>query len=207
MVPTKRILYNDILQFTTLNVGRNGGNVNQILTNGISRPRFLIGVPILSSTINGGKDLTAVYSTGTNVTASQGAFSPMSSPFSSSPGTCCPYFTCSNFNVLVSGVALYPSPIQYKYEHWLEEVRGSNSINGGIDLAMSSGLLSQTDWEHAYGFIYCDLSRKTGQASDDVSRSIQVQLTSTSNAPVDIYWILGFEREITLSTSTGALVI
>jgi hypothetical protein len=51
------------------------------------------------------------------------------------------------------------------------------------------------------------LSRKTGQASDDVSKSIQLQLTNTSNCYCDYITYIIYEREITVSTSTGALVI
>jgi hypothetical protein len=206
MVPTKKILYNDILQFFSQGISP-GGQVNQILTNGISRPRALLGVPFLSAQTNGTNDIrTNTFTAGTNITGTS-VFSTMSSAFTSSPATCCPYHTCSNFNVLVSGVALYQSNYQYKFEHWLQEVRGSNALNGGLSLAMSSGLLSQTDYENGYGFIYVDLSRKTGQASDDISRSIQVQLTNTSSCYVDYVWFIIYEREITISTSTGALVI
>ena len=206
MVPTKKILYNDILQFFSQGIAP-GGQVNQILSNGISRPRALLGVPFLSAQTNGTADIrTNTFAAGTNVTGAS-TFSTMASAFSSSPATCCPYHTASNFNVLVSGVALYQSNYQYKFEHWLQEIRGSNSVNGGISLAMSSGLLSQTDYENGYGYIYVDLSRKEGQASDDISRSIQVQLTNTSSCYVDYVWFVIYEREITISTSTGALVI
>ena len=205
-VPIKKILYNDILQFMTSGIAPQG-QVNQILTNGISRARALLVVPMLSAQTNGTKDIqTNTFSAGTNVTGTQ-TFSPMASPFSSAPGTCCPFASVSNFNVLVSGTALYQSNIQYKFEHFLQEVRPSNSINGGLSLAMSSGLLSQTDYENGYGYIYVDLSRKTGQASDDVSRSVQLQLTNTSNCYVDYITFIIYEREITISTSTGALVI
>ena len=181
--------------------------MNQILTNGVSRARALLGIPFLSAQTNGTKDITTnTFSAGTNVTGTS-TFSTMASAFSSSPATCCPYHTCSNYNVLVSGVALYQSNYQYKFEHFLQEIRGSNAINGGISLAMSSGLLSQTDYEHGYGYIYTDLSRRTGQASDDISRSIQVQLTNTSNCYVDYVWFIIYEREIEISTSSGALVI
>ena len=206
MVPTKKILYNDMLQFYSTGI-QPGGTVNQILTNGISRPRALLGVPMLSAQTNGTADIrTNTFAAGTAVTGTS-TFSTMSSPFSSSPATCCPLFTCSNFNILVSGQALYAANYQYKFEHFLQEIRGSNSVNGGVSLAMSSGLLSQTDYENGYGYMYVDLSRKTGPASDDISRSIQVQLTNTSNCYVDIVWFVIYEREITISTSTGSLVI
>ena len=206
MVPTKKILYTDILQFISQGIAPNG-SVNQILTNSISRARALLVVPILSAQTNGSADIrTNTFTAGTNITGAQ-TFSPMASAFTSCPATCCPLHSVSNFNVLVSGVALYQSNYQYKFEHWLQEVRGSNAINGGISLAMSSGLLSQTDYENGYGYMYVDLSRRTGQASDDIGRSIQLQLTNTSNCYVDYISFIIYEREITISTSSGALVI
>ena len=206
IAPTKKILYNDVLQFFSQGIAPNG-TVNQILSSGISRPRYLLGLPYLSSQTNGTKDLrTNTFSAGTNVTGT-GTFSTMASPFSSSPGTLCPYHTCSGFNVLVSGVALYQSNLNAKFEHFLQEIRSANALNGGVPLQISSGLISQTDYEAGYGYMYVDLSRKTGQASDDISRSIQVILTNTSSCYVDYVWFVGYEREITVSLSTGSLVI
>ena len=98
----------------------------------------------------------------------------MNSPFSSAPGTCLPYSSITNFNVLESGVNHYQSNITFRWENYLEEVRQSNSLQGGLQLGLSSGLISQSDYENGYGFIYVDLSRKQSQASDDVARSIQI---------------------------------
>jgi hypothetical protein len=52
-----------------------------------------------------------------------------------------------------------------------------------------------------------DLSRKSSQANDDISRSIQVLFTNSCVQPLDIFWIVGYEREIKISTSCGNLVI
>jgi hypothetical protein len=208
MVPTKKVLYQDVLQFSSLGIAPNG-TVNQLLSSGISRPRALLIVPILSAQTNGTKDIrTNTFSAGTNIAGSQtSTFSPMASPFTSSPATCMPFSTVGNFNVLISGVPLYSTNLNYKMEHFLQEIRSANSINGGLTIGMSSGLLSQTDYENGYGYIYCDLSRKTGQASDDISRSIQLTFQNLSNCYCDFISYIFYEREITISTSTGSLVI
>ena len=199
--PTKTILYNDILSFQVLNIGA-GASFSQILTNGISRARYLLICPQLSGAVNGSATVTAqVYTPGYVVG------SPMVSPFSSAPATCCPCSFVTNFNVLLSGTNLYQSNINYRYENWLMENRQANAVNGGLSLGLSSGLLSQSDFENGYGFIYVDLSRKISQASDDISRSIQVVGLNSSAVMVDYYCIVGYERSITLSTSTGSLVI
>jgi hypothetical protein len=133
--------------------------------------------------------------------------SPMNSPFSSSPGTSAPFANISGFNVLISGSALYQSNIQYKFEQFLNENRSSLGLNGGMTTGMSSGIIGQSDFESGYGFVYVDLSRKQSQTSDDISRSIQAVFQNNSGVSIDYYAIIGYEREITVSTSTGALVV
>jgi hypothetical protein len=109
--------------------------------------------------------------------------------------------------VLVSGQNIYQSNYTYGFEEWLQEVRGSNAINGGISLGLSSGLLSQNDWENGYRFIYVDLSRRISQPNDDISRSLQVIFTNSASTAMDYYFIIGYEKSITISTSTGSLII
>jgi hypothetical protein len=206
-VPTKTILYNDILSFQTLSVGA-GSSVSQILTNGISRPRYLLIIPQMAGIINGSAkgNLTSSFTTAsTNGLSALG--SPMNSPFSSAPGTCGPQAVISSLNILVSGQNIYQSNYQYGFEQYLQEVRGSNSLNGGLPLALSSGLISQQDWENGYRFIYVDLSRRVSQANDDISRSIQVSFTNSSAYCMDYFYVIAYEKQISISTSTGALII
>jgi len=204
-VPTKMILYNDILSFTTYNQAPNS-QISQILTNGVSRPRYLLIIPQLAGAING----SAVGTIGSSWSAGVGSASlgtPMNSPFSSSPGTTAPQGSISNINVLVSGQVIYQSNYLFGFEEYLQEIRGSNALNGGIPLGLSSGLLSQNDWENGYRFTYVDLSRRISQPNDDISRSIQVIFTNASPYVMDFFYIIGFEKSITVSTSTGSLII
>ena len=127
-VPSKRILYNDILSFNTLSVP-SGQSVSQILTNGISRPRYLLIVPNMAGAING-SGRASLLSTVAGGLGSLG--SPMNSPFSSSPATTGFQAAISNLNILVSGQTIYQSNLVYGFEQFLEEVRGSNALNGGL---------------------------------------------------------------------------
>jgi hypothetical protein len=205
-VPTKTILYNDILSFSALNQA-SGGTVSQILTNGVSRPRYLLIVPQMAAAINGGDKtkLATTFTAATNGFTNLG--SPMNSPFSSAPGTTGFNAAISSLNILVSGQNIYQSNYMFGFEEWLQEVRGSNAINGGIPLGLSSGLLSQNDWENGYRYVYVDLSKRMSQANDDVSRSIQVSFTNSASYACDYFFIIGYEKSIVLSTSTGALII
>ena len=202
-IPTKKILYNDILSFTSFNNASNS-TVSQVLTNGISRPRSILIIPQLAGTVNGSAiaTLATAYSAGVGVLGS-----PMNSPFSSSPATTGFQAAISNLNILVSGQNIYQSNYLYGFEQFLQEVRGSNAINGGIPLGLTSGLLSQTDWENGYRYCYIDLSRRLSQANDDISRSIQVSFTNSAAYAADYFFIISYEKEIVISTSTGALII
>jgi len=202
VLPQKKILYNDILSFQVLNTATNS-QFSQILTNGISRARYLLIVPQHAAATHGSTNPSDTTLAASSIISG----TPMSSPYTSSPATCLPYSSITNFNVLESGVAHYQTNINYKFENWLEEIRGSNSLQGGLQLGLSSGILSQQDYENGYGFIYVDLSRKQSQASDDVARSIQIVGTNSSKASVDLYCIIGYEREITVNTANGSLVI
>ena len=158
-VPTKTILYNDILTYSALSQTPNS-TVSQILTNGVSRPRYLLIIPQLAGLINGCARASlgaASYTAVTNgLTSSIG--SPMNSPFSSSPGTAGFQAAISSLNILVSGENIYQSNYM-------------------------------------------------SQANDDISRSIQVSFTNASAYTTDYFFVIGYEKQLVISTSTGALII
>ena len=192
----KKILYNDILSYQILNV-QAGANINELITNGISRPRYLLIYPFLSSLANGAQAITSTAA---------GLGSPMGSPFSSAPATCSPYCFLTNFNVMVSGSNVFQSNINYNFENFLQQWRQGNSLNGGITDNMSSGLIDKNAWSSGYNIVYVDLSKKISQASDDISRAIQITGTNASLVSVDYYVIVSYQRELLLSTSTGNLI-
>jgi hypothetical protein len=142
-----------------------------------------------------------------NYAGQQSPFSVMSSPFSSIPGTASPMMRLSNFNVLMSGVNIYQENLNYGFLEFQTEVRESNALNGGLDFGLSSGTISQSDWELLYGYIYVDLGRRLSSQDDNVARSIQVQYTNNTKVPMDVYWFCCFEREIAINVGTGALVL
>jgi hypothetical protein len=187
---TKTIKYSDFLSFQTLNISA-GSNFNQILTNSIARPRRLIGVPQIAAAFN--------------FAGTAGTIAPANSPFSTCPNTTASG-PITNYNVLVSGTNLYQQNLNYSVEHFIQELRKTDSVNGGMSLGMSSGLLDQLDYESGYRFLVSDLSRCPSEASDNISRSIQVIGTNSGKYPIDILWFLEFEREVTIDLSSGSLI-
>ena len=178
------------MSFQTLSVAANA-SFSQVLTNGISRVRKIIGIPQIAANFN--------------FAGTAGTIGPMNSPFSSSPATSTGQ-AITNFNVLLSGVQLYVQNYNFSIEHFYQELRKINSTNGGSTIGMSSGLLSQTDFENAYRFITADLSRKPSEAVDNISKSIQVIGTNSGTYPIDIFWFVFYERQIEVDIQTGSLI-
>jgi hypothetical protein len=187
--PTKTMLYEDFLSIQSRDIPA-GGNFNQILTNSIARGRKLVGIPVISGT--------------TNFAGLAGTISTLASPFTSSPCTTSKS-PILNFNVLLSGNNLFQSNLNYTYEQFIQELY-KTGINGGSSTGMSSGLISQTDFEHGYRFLLADLSRNSSSAVDNVQRSIQVIGTNSGSQAIDIYWFIFFEREVTIDIATGSLI-
>jgi hypothetical protein len=188
--PTQIIKYEDFLSSQTLNIAPNS-NFNQILTNSIARGRRLIGVPQIAAAYNSG--------------GTSGVIAPANSPFSTSPNTTA-NGAITNFNVLVSGTNLWQQNLNYTSENFIHELRKTKAINGGLSLGMSSGLINQLEYEAGYRFIVADLSRTVSEASDNIAKSIQVIGSNNSGVPLDIFWLLIFEREIEIDLQTGSLI-
>ena len=188
--PTQKIDYEDFLSFQTLNVAP-GASFSQILTNAVARSRRLIGIPYISGTAN--------------FAWTAGTIAPMASPFSSAPCTTSKQ-PVSQLNVLLSGSNVYQQNYQYSWEEFLQETRKVNAVNGGSSLGLSSGLISQTDFEAGYKYIVVDLSRTPSEATDNIAKSIQVIGTNTGALALDIFWYVCYSRTVEIDTATGSLI-
>jgi hypothetical protein len=183
-----------------------GSFANPVLSQGIARPRALLLIPQLAASVHG--STIAGLTSGTYIAGVGNLGSPMASPFSSSPATCCPFARVTNFNVFLSGVAVFQQPLMYGFEQYFNEVRRSNAAYGAQIRDLCSQLISQSDWETGYGFIYVDLfTRVPDLAFDNSPKAISIQLTNSTNVTVDYYAFVIFEREITLSIASGQLII
>lgn len=184
---TKDVFYTDIYTYLYQNQISAGQSFNILASNGISRPTSVIVIPFVSKAANGTLTSVPIYQ----------------SPFASEPGTssCIPI---TNFNVLLSGTAVFQQDYQYDYQQWLEELSRANAINGGQSIGFTSGLLSQKDFQFGYRFLVCDTQRRLPQ--DDIARSVEIRGTNNTNVPIDILVIIEYQRKLTYSISTGGLL-
>ena len=193
LTPTKRVVYNDIFQFSFPNQSVNSP-FNILVTNGIPNIRSVLVLPLLPSASNG--------------TAAGGAVKTASilSPFCSTPSSPDPLII-QNFQVQISGKNLFINQLQYDYETFYEQLVSSNQLNGSLTTSLASGLVSKTDFQHLYRYYYGNCSRSL-PSEEGVAKAIQIQGTILSPlaTAVDLMVFVEFEREVTIDVRTGARI-
>ena len=195
-VPSKKIDYVSYHVYTQKAVATTGKVRLQII-NSAQKMRHLIIHTCIAESINGSTTgATPALANGL------GVFSPLASPFSSAPLTCCPEGSFSSFQVYVSGKPMFESPMEYSYEMFKEQYRNSNlAIDGDM-----SGLLNEKSWSEGYGYIFIDLMRKKNDAEDLVNQSLEIEFYNNTTCPIDVRCFLAQEETIELTTQTGKVV-
>jgi hypothetical protein len=184
---TKTIKYRDIYQYQFESVGA-GTNFNYLVSNGIANLKEIVVMPFFSKSVNGVLGI-----------------SPFQSPFDTAPATTSPCAVLSNVNFQISNINAFNNNTQYDYEAFLHELKGVNSINGGLTTGLSSGLVGAREFSNNYRYYVCDVSRRLPE-EDKVPKSIQIKGTNETLLPMDLYVFAVFETEITIDTFTGQRV-
>jgi hypothetical protein len=189
LTPTKTIEYNDVFQYQFSDVQR---DFNILVSNGIPNIQSVLVVPTIQASTS---DIQAV------------PYNTLLSPFTSAPSTPDP-LPLTNFNVLVSGVNLFLDDEQYDFQQFLEELMSSNQLNGNLTTGLTSGQISERDFNWLYRYYYGNCKRVL-PAEEGVSRSIQVRgKVNTANADLKsrLLVFVQFKRKITLDILTGARI-
>jgi len=191
LTPTKRVVYNDIFQFSFPNQSVNSP-FNILVSNGIPNLRSVLVSCFLPSVSNGTAATGAVRS------------STLLSPFCSSPSSPDPLII-QNFQIQISGKNLFVNQLQYDAEVFYEQLVSSNQLNGGLTTSLSSGLISKQDFQSLYRYYYGNCSRSL-PSEEGVAKAIQMQGTILSPiaTAVDLMVFVEFERELTIDLRTGA---
>ncbi len=191
LTPTKRVVYNDIFQFSFPNQSVNSP-FNILVSNGIPNIRSVLVSCFLPSVSNGTAAAGAVRS------------STLLSPFCSTPSSPDPLII-QNFQIQISGKNLFVNPVQYDAEVFYEQLVSSNQLNGGLTTSLSSGLVSKQDFQSLYRYYYGNCSRSL-PSEEGVAKAIQIQGTILSPiaTAVDLMCFVEFEREITIDLRTGS---
>ena len=176
-----------------------GGQVNQLISGSFMKLRRIVVLPFLA----GSTVAVAGYGTLAN-----GVLSPILSPFASEPSTLSAYVgngAMNNFQVRLGINNVFQSNIQFSYENYLQYFKSQNAINGGISNGISSGLISQSQWEQGYGYRVVDLTVKN-KANDLAGEQITVQMLNSSGRTMDYIVLVYYEKNILLDTERGLVM-
>jgi hypothetical protein len=186
--PVRKIDYEDIYQYQVLNVA-GGATFNNLITNGIAGIRSVLVIPFH----------TANATTNNSISPLQSAFDPAGG------GTTSPLVFLNNFNCVISGQnALYNSQ-RYTYENFLNQLNGQNGVNGSQMDGMSSGLISQYDFESSYNYYYVNVERCLPMEKG-VSKSVNIIGQNMSVFPVDLYVFISYGISVSINLFTGSRV-
>lgn len=186
----KTIRYNE--RFVTVVDIAKTSSVNVTLTPGVSNPRRIVMLPILTGT-------------GTSAgTVADMASQPELSPFDiAGRGGSSPFAGLRNLQVLVANQPMFQSPVDYDYDIFCNEV-AQMGIDGGLNHEQNSGLLNQTTWNQNHRFYTVDIGRRIN-ADDGASKSIQLSVFNPCNAPMKLICHIWYEREIIVDTALGQI--
>ena len=185
--PVKKIVYTDIYQYSVPSIA-SGQTFNQLISNGIANIKSVLLIPFY---VQAGSAVQC---------------SPILSPYDTAGGgTTSPLCLIGNFQVQISGQNMLYNQYQYTYNEWLQQLYGANSINGGQTDGLSSGLLSQVDFETLYNYYYVDCSRMLA-VEELVPKSVQILGQNFSKQAIQLFVFVNYGVEISLDILTGARV-
>lgn len=178
------INYHDLFYFPINNL-TSGASFNQLITNGITSPAYMVVFPTMSA--------GQAYTGGANSPA------PYQSSYDSVPNTTSPNMALQQFNVLVQGSVLFPQNEIYDHEQFINEISQINALNGGLSTGLNSGLISQFMWSNNYRYYVANLSRRVNQGE---TVSVQVQGIVPSCA-TDLMVFIVMNKTININKLTG----
>lgn len=184
--PIKKIVYEDIYQYQVLNVAP-AGLFNNLITNGLANITKVLVLPYFTTAANGG-------------------INPLTSPYDAAGcGPTSPLCLLSQFQVVVSGANSLYNTQRYSYQQFVEQLSAANSINGDETDGLSSGLISQLDFETAYNYYYVNVSRCL-DVEKSVPKSVSVQGQNMSGKAIDLIVFLSYEQSISVDVLSGSRV-
>ena len=198
LAPTKKIIYNDIFQYTIpASSVALGSTFSVLVTNGIPNLRSIVAMGFIPNTANGVTTAAGVYQST--------AVGTLQSPFSSSGGSPDPIII-QNFQIQVSGKNLFINQLYYDFEQFTEQLVSSNQLNGSLTTSLGSGQIGQTEFQRLYRYYYGNVSRHL-PSEDGVSKSIQLLGQIVGGVAPTMLVFCEFEKEIVVDVRSGMRIV
>jgi hypothetical protein len=187
----KQIKYTDIYQYQVRDIYSNaqGGQFNNLITNGIANIKSVLIIPFYTEDIGGGN------------TALQ-----FMSPFDTAgAGTTAQMASISNFNVQISGQNAIYNMQRYSFEEWNNQLYGQNAVNGGLTDGLTSGLIDFLGHQTSYCYYYVNVERML-PVEQSVPKSVQIIGTNFSEKMLNLWVFVEYGVQVQIDVLTGARV-
>ena len=189
--PIKKIVYEDVYQYTVTNVSANS-NFTYLITNGIANVKSVLVLPYYASASN---------LVGTGVFAP-----PFQSPWDpAGAGPTSPLCLFTNFNVQVSGQNAIYNVERYSFEQFSNQLYGQNAVNGGMTDGLTSSLIGFKDFEQEYCYYYVNVGRML-PIEEAVPKAINLIGINASAKAIDMYVFISYGVEVSIDILSGARV-
>lgn len=192
--PIKQVKYTDIYQYQITNIPANTGQINNLLTNGISNVKSVLVLPFYAASSN-----NIIGAAASSLPAYQSPYDPAGT------GPTSPLCLLTNFNVVVSGQNMIYNTQRYSYEQFINQLYGTNAVNSGMTDGLTSGLVDQLGFEMEYCYYYVDVSRML-PVEESVPKSVQIVGQNTSAQPVDLWCFIEYGSSVSLDVLSGSRV-
>jgi hypothetical protein len=193
--PVKTIQYSDYYQYQVLSVG-SGQQFNNLLTNGIANIKSVLIIPYYSASSTFG---------------AQQAGLPAGLPVYQSPFDCAgagqtsPMCLFSNFNVVISGQNAIYNTERYVFEHFNNQFKGCNSVNGDLTDGLTSGLIGSLGFQTTQSFWYTNVGRQL-PVEEAVPKSVQIVGTNNSAMALDLFCFIEYGVSVSIDALSGARI-
>lgn len=186
--PIRKIIYNDVyIQQFTGQANSNGQSFTLAVQSTLPNIQYIVVLPYVSAA-------ASTYATATNI-------NQFASPYDSAPFTTAYGAGIYNLQCNVGSTPLFPSPVSYDWNMFLDEVSNIFAINGSSDRSIGNGLIDEIKWTNAYKSWIMDASR----ISSDIRQNVTITGQLQSDQALDFYLCIVYRRSFNLNRITCEL--
>ena len=197
--PVKTINYTDYYQYQVSGVAPSQP-FNNLITNGIANIKSVLIIPYLSASSG------SAQAPGTSFCGLPAGVAQYQSPYDpAGSGSTAPFALFTQFNVVISGQNAIYNTEQYAFEHFADQFKGCNSVNGDLTDGLTSGLIGQLDWESSQCFYYTNVGRQL-PVEEAVPKSVQIQGINQSQFTLDLFVFIEYGCSLSVDVLSGARV-
>ena len=197
--PVKSIKYSDYYQYVVPGVGPSSP-FNNLITNGIANIKSVLIIPYLSATSG------SAAAPGCSYCGLPAGVAQYQSPYDTAgSGTTAPFALFTQFNVVISGQNAIYNTEQYAFEHFANQFKGCNAVNGDMTDGLTSSLIGQLDWESSQCFYYTNVGRQL-PVEEAVPKSVQIQGINQSQFTLDLFVFIEYGVGVDADVLTGSRV-